>query len=384
MDGDLIVKQKVDELNYKYQFVKNNKYWNYDKEYKLDIAGQEYKINENDILFGIANNIANNVSDVNDNRNDMSNYLTVDVDSSKMKEIVTDFFVNINPKWQEKVDFIFDHTNFIKYDDNIPSNEQRSVTNQKGIKFYYKNDLTSLVTLAHEVSHAIANLTDNLEIKNGNKVEAFDEVESEMTEDMFLEYLKNSDLSFVDNSSSSIRNLNDNDLDDIKYNKYKSALFLSYRVLDEVGFKKYVKDNNIKDLNYDVINELALSMNISKTDVMSRLDLFIDKYYPSDKVIHNYVGCNSYDLKNGEQLSNECRFIYAFCFVEKFNNMDLDYDNRCEFYKNYLDNVGNMSFQDTLSEFNVDLGNVNSFSNEFINKFNGLANKDNLVIQNTK
>ena len=380
MDGNLIVKQKVDELNYKYQFVKNNKYWNYDKEYKLDIAGQEYKINENDILFGIANN----VSDVNDKRNDMSNYLTVDVDSSKMKEIVTDFFVNINPKWQEKIDFIFDHTNFIKYDDNIPSNEQRSVTNQNGIKFYYKNDLTSLVTLAHEVSHAIANLNDNLEIKNGDKVEAFDEVESEMAEDMFLEYLKNSDLSFVDSSSSSIRNLNDNDLDDIKYNKYKSALFLSYRVLDEVGFKKYVKDNNIKDLNEDVINELALSMNISKTDVMSRLDLFIDKYYPSDKVIHNYVGCNSYDLKNGEQLSNECRFIYAFCFVEKFNNMDLDYDNRCEFYKNYLDNVGNMSFQDTLSEFNVDLVNVNSFSNEFINKFNGLANKDNLVIQNTK
>ena len=384
MDGDLIVKQKIDEANYKYQFVKNNKYWNYDKEYKLDIAGQEYKINENDILFGIANNIANNVSDVNDNRNDMSNYLTVDVDPSKMKEIVTDFFVNINPKWQEKIGFIFDHTDFIKYNDNIPSNEQRSVTNQKGIKFYYKNDLTSLVTLAHEVSHALANLDDNLMIKNGNKVEAFDEVESEMTEDMFLEYLKKSELSFVDSSSSSVRNLNDKDLDDIKYNKYKSALFLSYRALDELGFKKFINDNNIKELNEDVINDLASSMNISKTDVLSRLDLFIDKYYPNDRLIHNYVGTNCYDLKNGEQLSNECRFIYAFCLVEKFNNMGFDYDKKCEFYKNYLDNVGNMSFQDTLNEFNVDLGNVNSFSSEFINKFNGLATDDKVVIQNTK
>ena len=43
-----------------------------------------------------------------------------------------------------------------------------------------------------------------------------------------------------------------------------------------------------------------------------------------------------------------------------------------------------MSFQDTLNDFNVDLGNVNSFSSEFINKFNGLATGDKMIIQNTK
>ena len=78
-------------------------------------------------------------------------------------------------------------------------------------------------------------------------------------------------------------------------------------------------------------------------------------------------------MKNGQQLSNESRFIYAECLVEKFNNMNLDKNQKVEFYKNYLNSAKDMSLQNVLQLFNVDLINISSFSEDFIRKFNFLS-----------
>ena len=52
------LEEKISELNYKYQFVQNNKYWNYNQVYDLNINDKVYQISENDVLLNISHNIA--------------------------------------------------------------------------------------------------------------------------------------------------------------------------------------------------------------------------------------------------------------------------------------------------------------------------------------
>ena len=185
------LEEKISKLNYKYQFVKNNKYWNYNHIYNLIINGQSFQLSENNILFNISNDISKNINDSFTNKKDMCDYLIPNIDIEQMKKIVIDFYMQVNPNLSNKIAFILSKTSFIKYRENIPSNQQRSVTTSQGIKLYYKNDLKSLVTLAHELSHGISNLNDKLELKDGKDVESLSEVESTLTEELFLEYLKN-------------------------------------------------------------------------------------------------------------------------------------------------------------------------------------------------
>lgn len=372
--------EAISKLNYKYQFVKNNKYWNYNQIYSLSLNNDEYSVSENDILLGISHNIAKNVDGNFISKNSMSDYEIPNINIEYMKNIVKNFFLSINPNLSTKVEFVLSHTNFIQYNDNIPSDKQRSVTSTDGIKLYYKNDLQSLVTLAHEISHGISSLDNNCKISSDNKIDSFAEIESELTEDIFLDYLKNNNLQIKEKKTDSvIRSLNDNDIDSIKYNKYKSAVFLSYRAIDELEFKNLMKAREIKDIDEDFINELVNSTGLNKNELVSRIDKFVNEYYPDDDLVHDYIGKQNYDLKNGKHLSNESRFIYAYCFVEKFNGMNLDYEQKCKFYNNYLENAKNMSFQNVLESFGVDLHDLNSFSDEFISKFNELSNKDNSI-----
>ena len=370
----------ISKLDYEYQFVKNNKYWDYNKTYNLSLNGKDYEVSENGILLNVSHDIVNGIDKNFVKKNNIDDYEIPNIDVEQMKAIVINFFMNINPNFSNRIKFILSNTNFIKYDDNISSDLQRSETNQNGIKLYYKNDLKSLVTLAHEISHGISNLDDNCKFNNANKVDSFAEIESELTEEMFLEYLRNINLQIRDkNSNEGIRNLNNNDIDDINYNKYKSAVYLSYRAIDELEFKNLVKDKKIGNIDANLIDKLSIFMNIRKEEIIKKIERFIKEYYPGDDLAHNYLGKKNYDLKNGKHLSNECRFIYAYCFLEKFNNMNLDYKEKYEFYKNYLENAKNMSFQCVLQSFNVNLFNLHSFSDEFINKFNELLNKDNSI-----
>lgn len=370
------LEEKISKLNYKYQFVKNNKYWNYNHIYNLIINGQSFQLSENNILLNISNDISKNINDSFTNKKDMCDYLIPNIDIEQMKKIVIDFYMQVNPNLSNKIAFILSKTNFIKYDENIPSNQQRSVTTSQGIKLYYKNDLKSLVTLAHELSHGISNLNDKLELKDGKDVESLSEVESALTEELFLEYLKNMNLQITEKNSGEARTLDEGIINDIKYNKYKDVIHLSYRAIDELEFKKLLVNKNISNIDEKIIEKLSISMNIPMEDIILKIDMFIDKYYPGDNQVHNYVGVKNYDLRNGLHLSNEARFIYANCLVAKFNSMNLDEKQKLDFYKAYINNAKNMTFQEVLKLFNVDLSNPYNFTEEFINEFNGLTNND--------
>ena len=371
------LEEKISELNYKYQFVKNNKYWNYNQVYDLTINDKVYQISENDVLLNISHNIAKNINGSFNNKKSMSDYEIPNIDIEQMKKIVISFYMQVNPELSNKIAFILSKTDFIKYDENIPSNLQRSVTTSEGIKLYYKNDLNSLVTLAHELSHGISYLGDDLKIKDGKGVESLSEVESMLTEDLFLEYLKNINLQIKEKGSNNeVRTLDDNIINDIKYDKYKGVIHTAYRAIDELEIKKVLESNKIHNIDVDFIDKLSNSMNISKEEMIKKIDMFVSRYYPNDKQIHDYVGVADYDLRNGQQLSNEARFIYANCLVEKLNGMNLDNQQKIEFYKMYLNKAKNMSFQEVLKLFNVDLTNPYNFSEEFISEFNTLSNDD--------
>ena len=370
------LEEKISKLNYKYQFVKNNKYWNYNHIYNLIINGQSFQLSENNILLNISNDISKNINDSFTNKKDMCDYLIPNIDIEQMKKIVIDFYMQVNPNLSNKIAFILSKTNFIKYHENIPSDQQRSVTTSQGIKLYYKNDLKSLVTLAHELSHGISNLNDKLELKDGKDVESLSEVESTLTEELFLEYLKNMNLQITEKNSGKVRTLDEGIINDIKYNKYKDVIHLSYRAIDELEFKKLLVSENISNIDEKIIEKLSISMNIPMEDVILKIDMFIDKYYPGDNQVHNYVGVKNYDLRNGLHLSNEARFIYANCLVAKFNSMNLDEKQKLDFYNAYINNAKNMTFQEVLKLFNVDLSNPYNFTEEFINEFNGLTNND--------
>lgn len=370
------LEEKISKLNYKYQFVKNNRYWNYNHIYNLIINGQSFQLSENNILLNISNDISKNINDSFTNKKDMCDYLIPNIDIEQMTKIVIDFYMQVNPNLSNKIAFILSKTNFIKYDENIPSNQQRSVTTSQGIKLYYKNDLKSLVTLAHELSHGISNLNDKLELKDGKDVESLSEVESTLTEELFLEYLKNMNLQITEKNSGEVRTLDEGIINDIKYNKYKDVIHLSYRAIDELEFKKLLVSKNISNIDEKIIEKLSISMNIPMEDVILKIDMFIDKYYPGDNQVHNYVGVKNYDLRNGLHLSNEARFIYANCLVAKFNSMNLDEKQKLDFYNAYINNAKNMTFQEVLKLFNVDLSNPYNFTEEFINEFNGLTNND--------
>lgn len=370
------LEEKISKLNYKYQFVKNNRYWNYNHIYNLIINGQSFQLSENNILLNISNDISKNINDSFTNKKDMCDYLIPNIDIEQMKKIVIDFYMQVNPNLSNKIAFILSKTSFIKYRENIPSNQQRSVTTSQGIKLYYKNDLKSLVTLAHELSHGISNLNDKLELKDGKDVESLSEVESALTEELFLEYLKNMNLQITEKNSGEVRTLDEGIINDIKYNKYKDVIHLSYRAIDELEFKKLLVSKNISNIDEKIIEKLSISMNIPMEDIILRIDMFIDKYYPGDNQVHNYVGVKNYDLRNGLHLSNEARFIYANCLVAKFNSMNLDEKQKLDFYNAYINNAKNMTFQEVLKLFNVDLSNPYNFTEEFINEFNGLTNND--------
>ncbi len=372
--------EKINKLNYKYQFVKNNKYWDYNTFYNLKINGKSFSISENAILFNISNNIANNTNLNNDSLDTkvINDFILPNTNIEQMKNIVKGFFESININISNKIDYLFSKTKFIKYDDNISNDQQRSVTTLDEIKLYYKNDLKTLITLAHEISHGLANLDDNCKLANNKKLPSFAEIESELTEEIFLEYIRNNNLMILDLKSEDFRQFNDIDIDNIKYNKYKNAIYIAYRAIDELKIKEYLKNKNISNIDNKIIKQLSIDMNVDEEEIISKMNMFIDNYYPGDKLVHDYIGKSNYDLKNGNHLSNESRFIYAYCFIEKFNEMNLNYNQKCEFYNNYLTNAKNMSFQDVLKIFNASLTNDNDFSNEFINKFNDLTEVNNI------
>ena len=100
------LEEKISELNYKYQFVKNNKYWNYDQVYDLTINDKVYQISENDVLLNISHNIAKNINGSFNNKKSMSDYEIPNIDIEQMKKIVIGFYMQVNPELSNKIAFI--------------------------------------------------------------------------------------------------------------------------------------------------------------------------------------------------------------------------------------------------------------------------------------
>lgn len=96
--------------------------------------------------------------------------------------------------------------------------------------------------------------------------------------------------------------------------------------------------------------------------------MFLNQYYPEAEKLHEIT--DGYDKKDGKHLSNECKFLYAFCFIEKFNNMNLSQEEKNQFYKDYINNAKHLSFEEVLQNFSVDLSNPLSVADDFINTFN--------------
>lgn len=366
------LEETIKILNYKYKFAQLNMHWNY-------YLREENK-DETELLTNISNRLMQNIiSDNSIKLNSVSNYEINDMDFDKMKEIVKTFFININPELSEKVEYALSRTIGIEKTEE----KSRSVTDSDKILFYYEtNQVKSLVELAHEVSHAISNLSvdenKNVFKDNKNKVGQFAEIESGLTEDIFLEYLANmNDLNMIsktDGTSLCMENLKE-----IKYNKLKNTMNHVYRVLDELMFQSFMKQNGYKNITIEVLEDFCKKNNIKdKTQALSNIDRTLNHYCHDMNM--NYVPENKYDLKNGEHLSNECRFIYAYCITEKFNNMNLSFEEKKKFYFNYLNNNKNMSFKDIISIFNIDLSKPlsESLTEDFI------VNYNNVVVENQR
>jgi len=137
-----------------------------------------------------------------------------------------------------------------------------------------------------------------------------------------------------------------------------------------------MKNNNLDSITDDLITQICNMKHIVPNDdnkkmICSRIDMFLNPYYPSNSDIKNIS--NGYDLFNGKHLSNESRFIYAYLFVSKFNQMNMTADEKKDFYKRYINDVKNLSFSDTLKRFGVDSLNLSVVSDDFINEYTSIT-----------
>ena len=55
------LEELISKLDYEYQFVKNNKYWDYNKTYNLSLNDKVYEVSENDILLNVSHDIVNGI-----------------------------------------------------------------------------------------------------------------------------------------------------------------------------------------------------------------------------------------------------------------------------------------------------------------------------------
>lgn len=346
------LKEIIERLNKKYQVVIKNRYWWYDDVLKYN--GKS--ISENDILLSLSLIINDNI--ISENKESIKRFIIPDIDYNMMKKYVLSFFTSIDSSYTKKVSEIFSSVNVIK-------GNGRSSANKNEINFYYENNIGSLLTLAHEVSHKLADSKDN----------AFKEIESTLTENLFLDYLIDNKLMIIDNFTNNLRALNEEDAKLCRlYDYNKNVLQIAYRAIDEIPFKKLMIQNNLNQIDENLIDIIFQMKNIpnnidNKKRICKRIEMFIDEYYPKN---NNYKVEEGYDLKDGKHLSNESRFIFSNCFLERFLHMNLNTEERKMFYKFYMDNVKNMNTIEILSMFNISVDNLMELGNDFIDGYNSI------------
>ncbi len=286
---------------------------NIDKQSKKNLS---FKYKVDDLTLSIAQKLVNDTQGLNTNIDDSKVKTHLGIDDCK--KIVLDFFMSIN---QSDPVFASDVYNAL-YNMKVYNHPGRSYTNDKEIVLYFNGDLGDLVAIAHEVSHAIAKKhdlklstkipSDREKINNRNLLK---EVESKMTESMFLRYLYDNKIECVDDNGYS-RMMSDDDLDYMLLSSMSSGINNSKRACDETLFKKLYYSNKDKVTpqlldtyaNSEILNDVIRNS--------AKIKFIIGCYFSKDP---SFDYSTTFVPNNGKNLDNEIRFIYGNIIANHFS-----------------------------------------------------------------
>lgn len=176
-------------------------------EYKIETLPKLYKIDSN-ACFNICDNfikdiefhkdISNKILDIFDNSDYTYYNLQKDnkINKKYMKELILDFYKSID---KNIYNFVLNEINDNILDIEIDNNLSGACYNIESIsrsylylgKSYNKNDISFMLTLVHEIAHAIENKLLYSHGISNSYYPIYSEVISLFFEDLFLDYLKN-------------------------------------------------------------------------------------------------------------------------------------------------------------------------------------------------
>lgn len=339
--AEIVINERINYLNNIMNVVKMNRFFPYTDPYIEDFAQN------------IINNTA--INSTNSSSEAFKQYKLKTQSIQDIKKCILTFYQSINPDLTDKVIDILNKA------DLSPNSNIRAYATNGIIHAGYSNKLTDLITLVHEISHCLAGYGD----QESHKIEAFAEVESEMTEQLFLEYLVNQQYEFVDEKGN-IRPFNQLDMNKAIYNKLNVVLNISQRTLDEQKFTKLLGDNDCIDsqllVNYASSND--------PHDILRGTNIIqkcLNHYYQADQLKSKPT--NYYDLHNGQHLSNEARFIYAYMLTERFNSLYEEKDKKAA-YNEYLKHADTFDIARMSQFFQISPANLADLPNDMIAKYN--------------
>lgn len=183
----------------------------------------------------------------------------------------------------------------------------RAVTERDGLIKLQKfdNSLGWLVTLVHEMAHAISKNnskgTDNL----------FTEVEAKVTEQVFYQYLVNNKINIILDENNSLRALTAEEVQLQRLLEMDHEREYLYRYNRERAVVNGLRNNLKFNKTYCFSEEQYENMDADTKVLLSRR---------KNELTQDYVGFNpgigAYRLNNGRHLDNEYRFVIARLFVE--------------------------------------------------------------------
>ena len=183
----------------------------------------------------------------------------------------------------------------------------RAVTEKDGLIKLQKfdNSLGWLVTLVHEMAHAISRNnskgTDNL----------FTEVEAKVTEQVFYQYLINNKINIILDENNNLRSLTTEEVQFQRLLEMDHEREYLYRYNREAAVVKGLRENLKINKTYFFSEEQFKSMDaVTKSLLLRRKNELTQDYIGSNP------GIGEYRLNNGRHLDNEYRFVIARLFVE--------------------------------------------------------------------
>ena len=247
------------------------------------------------------------------------------------KEIIRSFFCEIDPNLKKKVDYILDG-NMIKES----ATPMRAVTNRSGIHIYFNGSLGSLVALVHEVSHVIGFLDDNNNERANITQWGLYEVESKLTEQIFMQYISHAGLMIRTKTGNRDR-ISKIDRISMLLRDYKGSLETVRRAMMELD----IRNLNGKEIDDDFIDYFCKKYRINQEEAYKFIQMTLLHYYADSNSPQNYV------INNGEHLSNEMKFVYARCAMvaigKKLDQSGYEYCK--ELYRKLLIKGTSISFE---------------------------------------